>query len=52
MKIEERDRLMHYITFETEEYSDWLTTQTLKSRRQIQDRLSKIEENGYFGNHK
>lgn len=43
---------MHYITFETEEYSEWLTTQTLKSRRQIQDRLLKIEDDGYFGNHK
>jgi putative addiction module killer protein len=43
---------MHYITFETEEYSDWLASQTLKSRRQIQDRLSKIEDEGYFGHNK
>ena len=43
---------MHYITFETEDYSNWLRTQTLKSRRQIQDRISKIEVNGYFGHHK
>lgn len=40
---------MKYITYETEEYSDWLATQTLKSRRQIQDRISKIEEESYFG---
>lgn len=40
---------MHYTTFETEEYSDWLDKQTLKSRRQIQYRLSKIENEGYFG---
>ena len=43
---------MHYTTFETEEYSDWLDLQTLKSRRQILDRISKIEDDGYFGNHK
>lgn len=43
---------MHYTTFETEEYSDWLALETFKSRRQIQDRLSKIEDEGYFGHHK
>jgi putative component of toxin-antitoxin plasmid stabilization module len=43
---------MQYTTYETEDYSDWLNTETLKSRRQIQERLSKIEEEGYFGNHK
>lgn len=43
---------MHYTTFETDEYSEWLAKQTLKSRRQIQDRLLKIEYEGYFGTHK
>lgn len=43
---------MHYTVFETEEYSDWLAGQTLKSQNQILDRILKIEEEGYFGHHK
>ena len=43
---------MHYTIFETEEYSNWLDSQTLKSRRQIQDRILQIEDEGYFGSHK
>lgn len=43
---------MQYIIYETEEYSDWLKTQTLKSRRQILNRISKIENEGYFGHTK
>lgn len=43
---------MYYNAYETEEYSEWLSTQSLKSRMQIHDRISKIEDEGYFGNHK
>lgn len=43
---------MQYTTYETEDCSDWLAKETLKSRRQIQDRISKIEGEGYFGHHK
>jgi putative addiction module killer protein len=35
-----------------EEYRQWLERQTLKSRRQILDRLTKIESDGHFGHHK
>lgn len=38
--------------YETEEYKEWLKTQTLKSQRQILDRLLKIEEESHFGHHK
>jgi len=43
---------MYYTVFETEEYSYWLASRTLKSRRQIQSRILKIERDGYFGHHK
>jgi putative addiction module killer protein len=43
---------MKYTVYETDEYTEWLDTQPLKSRRQIQDRILKIEEDGYFGHHK
>ena len=41
-----------YSAYETDEYTEWLDTQTLKSKRQIQDRVLKIEHEGYFGHHK
>jgi putative addiction module killer protein len=41
-----------YTLYETDEYLDWLNTQTLKSRKQIQARMLKIEDEGYFGYHK
>lgn len=42
---------MLYHAYETEEYSEWLSEETLKSRMQILDRIAKIEDEGYFGNH-
>lgn len=44
--------MKRFAFYETEEYKEWLKTQTLKSRRQIFDRLLKIEEDSYFGHHK
>lgn len=44
--------MQRFAFYETGEYREWLETQTLKSRRQILDRLSKIEADGHFGNHK
>lgn len=41
-----------YTLYETDEYLEWLNTQTLKSRKQIQSRIVKIEYEGYFGHHK
>ena len=41
--------MSQYTIYETDE---WLDTQTLKSRKQIQSRTLKIEGEGYFGNHK
>ena len=44
--------MKRFAFYETEEYKEWLKTQTLKSQRQILDRLSKIEEESHFGYHK
>lgn len=41
-----------YKLYRTHEYDAWLEQQTFKSQVQIADRLSKIELEGYFGNHK
>lgn len=38
--------------YETDEYRDWFISESLKSQRQILNRISKIEEEGYFGHHK
>jgi len=43
---------MKYTIYPTEEYSLWIDTQPLKSKKQIQERILKIIEDGYFGNHK
>jgi len=40
---------MQYSIYESEEYLDWLITQTFKSKRQIENRLLKIEDEGHFG---
>lgn len=34
------------------EFRNWYETQTEKAKVQIDDRLSKIQEDGYFGDHK
>lgn len=41
-----------YIVSATNEYKDWFAEETYKSKVQIQDRLNKIEKDGYFGDHK
>lgn len=43
---------MKYRLHETEEFKDWRNEQTAKSRVQIADRLDKIKDEGYFGDHK
>lgn len=43
---------MHYSIYETEEYLNWFGSQTFKSASQIQNRITKIEQEGYFGNAK
>jgi hypothetical protein len=44
--------MTQYTIYETDKYLEWLNTQTLKSRNQVQSRVLKIEDDGYFGNHK
>jgi putative addiction module killer protein len=41
-----------YIFFKTPEYQTWLEQETYKSQVQIADRLSKIQTESYFGDHK
>lgn len=41
-----------YQILRTPEYRDWFDDQTEKSKAQIDDRLSKIQDEGYFGDHK
>lgn len=36
----------------TQEYQEWLEEETLKSQTQIEKRLSNIEIEGHFGDHK
>lgn len=44
--------MKRFAFYETEEYKEWLKTQTLKSQRQILNRLLNIEEESHFGHHK
>lgn len=41
-----------YKFYQTPEYLEWLEDETYKSRFQITERLSKIQMDGYFGDHK
>ena len=41
-----------YKFFKTPEYQEWTAGETHKSQVQITDRLSKIQLDGYFGDHK
>ena len=41
-----------YAIYKTPEYQEWFESQPLKAQVQIEDRLSKIEVEGYFGEHK
>lgn len=43
---------MGYSIYETEEYKIWFKAETLKSQRQILNRLLKICDESYFGNNK
>lgn len=38
--------------YRTPEFREWFDEQTEKARVQIDDRLSRIQEEGYFGDHK
>ena len=38
--------------FATEDFKDWLNEQPARSRIQIADRLDKIRDEDYFGDHK
>lgn len=42
----------HYQIYRVPEFRDWFNEQTEKARVQIDDRLSKIQDEGYFGDHK
>lgn len=44
--------MVQYTVYETNEYLEWLDIQTMKSRKQVQQRILKIEDEGYFGHHK
>lgn len=43
---------MKYKLLKTEEFDEWLNEQSPKSRVQIADRLDKVKDEGYFGDHK
>ncbi len=42
----------HYYFDTTPEYMEWIEGETWKSQVQIEDRLSRIENEGHFGVHK
>ena len=41
-----------YEIYNTPEYEDWLADQPAKSQVQIRSRISHIQDDGYFGDHK
>lgn len=41
-----------YSIYRVPEFKDWFNLQTEKTQIQIDDRLSKIQDYGYFGDHK
>lgn len=43
---------MKYIIHRTKEYREWYDSQIPKVKWQIDERLSKIERHGYFGDHR
>jgi len=43
---------IRYAILATTDYSEWFDEQPAKSRVQILDRLSHIQEHGHFGDHK
>lgn len=44
--------MKEYTIFNAREYDEWLEEQPAKSQVQIRERISKIRDNGYFGDHK
>lgn len=45
-----KERIYHI--YRVPEFCNWFEDQTEKARIQIDDRLSKIQDEGYFGDHK
>lgn len=41
-----------YTIYNTAEYDDWLNEQPAKSKVQVRERISHIQDEGYFGDHK
>ncbi len=41
-----------YTIYNTPEYDEWLDKQPAKSQVQIRQRISHIQDDGYFGDHK
>lgn len=48
--IEAKDK--PYTIYNTAEYDDWLHEEPAKSQVQIRSRISHIQDEGYFGDHK
>ena len=44
--------MKEYTIYNTREYEVWLEQQPGKSQAQIRERLSHIQDDGYFGSHK
>ena len=43
---------MKYQILSADEFDEWLSDETARSRVQIADRLGRIHDEGYFGDHK
>lgn len=43
---------MRYRLIKSDEYDEWIVKETLKSQVQVIKRLSAVEWDGYFGDHK
>ena len=41
-----------YTIYNAPEYDDWLEDQPARSQVQIRERISRIQDEGYFGDHK
>ena len=41
-----------YTIYNTPEYDEWLDEQPVKSQVQVRSRISHIQDDGYFGDHK
>lgn len=52
LKLRSKMTEKHYYFDTTTEYDEWFDGETKKSQVQVEDRLSKIEDEGHFGTHK